>query len=297
MIGVPPHDFDQKRFTHFVAMHFSGPSDQRAMHKHLATRLAASAGLTFLEGVQTITQHGKKDFASAIADYLDSAEYKVLADAEDKRAKKRQREIIKAYGGRDAIMEPSALESRLAIAVSGYPAFGGLDWHFRYDDLSPEIKELFAGIEPVHTSPAAAMAELEEWYRIHRDRQEFFSYDTEWWIDGRKRILEHAVDTWPAATVDDVTARVRLWQMRSEAGVVMDLAEEAEFQRRLILDISRLKAPGAPVVTRTTTERSNMVREMLVKEPGLSNREIARRVSVSPQTVANLRRADRTGKK
>ncbi|MBO9168345.1 winged helix-turn-helix domain-containing protein [Rhizobium sp. L245/93] len=263
------------------------------MNLKLATRVAAAAGLTLLEAVQSITAHGKRDFASVMDEYLKSDGFKSMAAEQELKNVQRRRDLLKAYGDQEAVLEPSALEVSLHDAVSAYPVIdGGLPTHFRYEDLSPLLRTIFAEIEPVHASPAEAMTELEEWRRVHRDRQAFFCYDHDWWIDGRKRVLEHIVDTYPVTSLADVQARIQLWKLRSDAGDILSPDQEAALQQQLLDDIGDLQSRGsanAGDVLRTATDRTEEVCRILKARPDLSNREIARRVHVSPQTVANHR--------
>ncbi|WP_426237126.1 hypothetical protein [Pararhizobium sp. DWP1-1-3] len=292
MIGVPPYDLDQARFTRFLALSCSGPVDQRALHRTLAKRVATAAGLTFLEAVRSISQFSKRPSSELLEEYLDSEEYKALVADQERIDQDRRRELLKLYGDEDSVLRPSSLERALQKAVKGYPPSGGLPEHFRYDDLSGELKTLFGSVFPVHSTPASAMFELMEWHRVHRNRQAFFCYDTEWWIDGRKRILENIVDTYPARSIYDVQARVRLWQMRSKSGAFLSPDDEASLQMRLLDDLRLFEprpAPETPKASQPFKERIAEVCLMLKEYPDRSNRAIARRIGVSPQTVANWR--------
>ncbi|TLX44569.1 winged helix-turn-helix domain-containing protein [Xanthobacter autotrophicus] len=150
-----------------------------------------------------------------------------------------------------------------------------------------------------------ALAEVKAWDSLAADRG-LFCRPGEWthYAEVRCRVvlLEDELETGrPAASWDDMQARFD-WKRYAHERTWRDPQKRDEpFLERLEADFAFLRANAHPVHSghphmqpasrRTTADKRADVLSMLDTQPELSDREIARRTGVSPQTVGNHRRA------
>lgn len=156
------------------------------------------------------------------------------------------------------------------------------------------------------------------WQRLAHERETTNRhYEMPIHILARISGLEHLLDTRPAVTIDDRRARMAWLGMVCGSEVTRDvhddmalaaslsddfeaMAEELERLRAAVQSgqpqgittnviPSATPAPPAPN-RRTNADKQRDVMTMLVCHPELSEREVARRCGVSPQTVGNVRR-------
>lgn len=180
-------------------------------------------------------------------------------------------------------------------------------------DLSKRARRAIETAYPVPLTLADVLAELIEWDQLAYDRK-VFTDQNEWNLDmevvGRVAILKDILRNKPASSWDDIQARFAwdahnwrqqwIWPEEYER-------DDDEFLKRIQADISALREryEGQPVqvgqpktgttdeihrMSRSNADIRNSVLSMLDTNPELSDREISRRVGVSPQTVNNWRR-------
>lgn len=209
---------------------------------------------------------------------------------------------------------------------SGYPYFGkgrfawtseidgAREYRFR-DDAGAAAQAAIRNAWPMPETLPGLLAEALQWDELDEDRQAFLDdeYHHHAEVEARKELLEHELHNRPAETWDDVEARFawekhkfqRQWIDPTEEkpdGLIMTLRRDFEMLRRryehpaqngqrlnpLYGDAGSPSHSGAPL-HRTNADKQRDVLSILDSEPGLSNREIARRCGVSPQTVGNWR--------
>ncbi len=192
---------------------------------------------------------------------------------------------------------------------------------FRFlDEAEPAAVAAIRDAWPMPATLPALLAEALMWAGLRDDRSVFVEseYRHHAEAEARIEILEHELHNRPAETWDDVEARFgwerhkfeRQWLDPTEEkpdGLMMTLRRDFEMLRR------RYEAPvqdghdvhhrdgyadtarqGGARSRRTNADKRRDVLSILDIEPGLADREIARRCGVSPQTVGNIRRSQRT---
>lgn len=204
---------------------------------------------------------------------------------------------------------------------------GAGEFHF-LDKAGPKAKAALSEAYPMPGTLPGLLAEAIEWDALHDDRQAFLDdeYRHHLEVEARMELLEHELHNRPAETWDDVEARFawekhkfqRQWIDPTEEkpdGLIMTLRRDFEMlRRRYEHPAQNGQAEGgaqsnhpskgrahpaepsdqfANFATcsprRTNADKQRDVLSILDSEPGLSNREIARRCGVSPQTVGNWR--------
>ncbi|MDO9426027.1 MAG: hypothetical protein Q7T93_04280 [Methylobacterium sp.] len=201
-------------------------------------------------------------------------------------------------------------------------------WH-GYDARSqmPEsVRRAVTEAWPLPTTTAAAWAEYEAAEKLDTDRCAFCpDYSPHSWAEARRYILEDLCQTLPARSLNDIRARFSWMEHVAKLDMARSWKEQEPVLTTLRADIERMAArirdDAAPVqfgqdctsksarspdlgtapspvqsghLRRTNTDKRRDVLALLnAGIPGtapLTDREIARRAGVSPQTVGNIRR-------
>lgn len=246
--------------------------------------------------------------------YEDDAPYDhaEMAEIERRRAKLRKAMLAK-YGSLEAAKAPSKRERAIDAACAGLVQKGTYSkvdrkfepdridgWH-RYSDypLSERVVEIVRLASPFPTTIAQAKAEYDEW--IERNQELQIAYDVDFSnihpslpCQIRQLLVIDALE-------DGIIART-LAELTIRQTLLIDSALPAEVIVPAVLrDLERLACcketvGPEPAVHNgqysTATERHAAVVHLLstLDRGGLSDREIARRAGVSPQTVGNIRR-------
>lgn len=171
---------------------------------------------------------------------------------------------------------------------------------------------------PFPETIAGLLGEMRMWAQLRSERQLFVDgeYHDHLEVQVRKDILEQELWSRPVESWDDMEARFawdqfeweRQWidpeeHQRSDDGKMQRLREDFAILRKLYeapaqnghsegitTIVMPSDATGRPVSPRrTNADKQRDVLSMLRSHPALSNREIARRCGVSPQTVGNWR--------
>lgn len=184
--------------------------------------------------------------------------------------------------------------------------------------LTRRARRAIENAYPMPETLADALAEVKEWDQLRSDRDAFdeddWSHDME--VEARICLLEEMLHSAPARTWEDVEARFD-WNTYDWSRQWLNPADherdEDIFLSRLRADIAALRMAATPPMKsdqpdtpphhepghrgtgaqsghRTTAQKRADVLSMLDAHPELSSREIARRLGVSPQTVASLRK-------
>lgn len=245
-------------------------------------------------------------------------------DREERKAGRR-RTVLERYGSERAVFALNEKETALYAAATpfakrrvgfvylGRSKFawtseidGAGEFHF-LDKAGPAAKAALREAYPMPPTLPGLLAEALAWDELHDDRQAFLDdeYRHHLEVEARMELLEHELHNRPAESWDDVEARFawekhkfqRQWVDPTEEkpdGLVMTLRRDFEMLRRRYEGPAHgqpAPAPPAPPADwrRTNADKQRDVLSILDSEPGLSNREIARRCGVSPQTVGNWR--------
>lgn len=163
---------------------------------------------------------------------------------------------------------------------------------------------LMAALERAYPFPRTieeAWAELCQWRYLTEARIAFFpDHDSAVWVHAREAALELLMDMMPASNVDGFLVRLEWLEHLNQRGFSRDVKKAADLIAAMRRDFDVLvssfqrtdedRGCEVPQPRETTSSRRAAVMSILDTEPGLSDREIARRVGVSPQTVGNIRR-------
>lgn len=279
---------------------------ERRAAKAKAEVLAARAGMTLQQALSKLDvakpaapQSGNP--FTGFADWMEAREPSYKAREAARRAEKeavrlaRCRELLAVYGSEDAVFAPTDLEAALRDALApltdeerrGFYVYRD----FRFSDgPTPEMWQAMRGAVRVPETVQEAWAA----YQAHEARTEeriAFSPDYSlWeWEEAWRSGLTCLLDTLRTPTAEGIAARLE-W---------MDHLANRDFTRGIDPDkalITALREDFASFAASVQTgqarpgDRRAAVLDLLAAHPGLSDREIARRVGRSPQTVGNWRR-------
>lgn len=265
--------------------------------------------------------------ADAINEFFNRPEF-VAARAERERERaEKWRRVVEEYGSEDAVFAPGTWEGALEEACARFVVRGettgwriGSLWGWdtlTFGEPAPEIREAVATAYPLPATVQQAWAEFRFWEKLAGDREAHGtgSGDPAPWVYLRTRLVEELLNTLPARSLNDLRARLSWMEHLNGLEVSPDPAEERVRLATFRADIERMgerlrEQDGTPVQSghakgpapsthpsrRTNAEKRRDVLTLLRMDAGslgnqhLSDREIARRAGVSPQTVGNIRR-------
>ena len=197
----------------------------------------------------------------------------------------------------------------------------------RREKVPPRVRTAVAAGWPLPGTVAEAWAEFIAAKVHEHDRQTMHDYEhfPALWAEVRRYVLEDLLDTLPARSPDDVRARLDWMQHVIDLGFSRGIEEDTRCLATLRADIERVglsacereagpvqngqeahtgrvapltspdpETSAAPVHSGrprrpTRAERHAAIRALLAE--GLADREIARRLAISPTTVGAVRRA------
>jgi hypothetical protein len=236
----------------------------------------------------------------------------------------RREEILKEFGSVKAFLDPTPLECLLLKAGAPFvtkrtrwtdecgtrrqPAseFAGISGQFfKLADVAPAAVIAAKTAFPFPQTIRAAFEELRQWDQLNRDRAHFYDHHEYYFdlpVELRIELLRDAMKNQPVQSWDDLEARFHYksysWEQQWVDAQDFDDPEWS----RLFADIQILRAgteaaaakdvssTDTPPLRRTNADKRAAVLSILDTIPDLSDREIARRTGVSPQTVNNWRR-------
>lgn len=198
-----------------------------------------------------------------------------------------------------------------------------IDGYAGWTGRSPPLilREALARAYPFPKDIAGVWRERQEWER----RQDILyafepGIDQPVWVRARLAALEHMLDTMAAPTFEGIEIRLKWLAALNERGYSRDQEEDARLIDALQFDFSKVRdrveagerngahkggndpispSPASPKgsphfsghpLPRTNAEKRAAVLSMLDAHPEFSDREIARRLGVSPQTVNTCRK-------
>ncbi len=232
--------------------------------------------------------------------------------------------ILERHGDREAVMAPCSREKLLRASVARWSqahdapnerwtrSLSGWTSDSLPRHMPPEIRRAVETAYSLPTTVAGSLAELEYW------EKRGFEIASMRGLDGTvipddveptrhldlpayaraiviRRLVEHGLR---AANIMDALARAEYWRAHSgrgswvEAAILADLRHLAGIDRASRHSDGQIADIAQPTHFRTASERRDEVMRLL-SDPAMAalpDREIARRVGVSPQTVGNLRR-------
>jgi hypothetical protein len=170
--------------------------------------------------------------------------------------------------------------------------------HVTLRKLSPKARHAIETAVAMPVNLRAALDEIQSWSELRIDRDAFGwgEYDLEMEVQARILILEEILNNAPVKSWDDMEARLdwNLFDWKSQ-WLDPDTERDDPFFDRVSADIKALRemyetSDEIRRMSRSNAEVRKAVLSMLDANPELSDREISRRVGVSPQTVGNWRK-------
>lgn len=322
-------NLDTVKFRKVHALVTGGVTEgERAAAKARAEVMAAKAGMTLKQALSNLdTQPVAKpvNFLDGFDDWMEAKEpgYKSKRARENAarqaRYAKRRSEILKEFVSVRAFMDPTPNERLLLEAGKPFVTkrssyvdvcgarrtytteFAGIAGQFfRLGDVDPQAVAAIKTAIPFPANIRDAFEELKVWDKLNRDRAHFYDHNEYYFdlpIELRVELLRNVMRTQPAGSWDDLEARFHYKAYDWQQQWIDDLEFEDPEWSRLFGDFRILRqmaeaTPVAPVQSgrRTNAEKRADVLSMLDDHPELSDREISRRVGVSPQTVSTWRK-------
>lgn len=315
---------DLDRFTKVRTLMTGGATPgERYAAKTRAEALAKKAGISFASACARADAANPKPqgnpfgsaegFASAFSDFMNRPEMQAQREASERLRKVKLRAVLKEYGSEEAVFHPSDRERGLEAAckpfvvvkeTTGWRIGSLLGWDGG-SKMPPKVWGAVATAYPMPRTVVGLWAEFAAWEKLADDRDAVAEHDAmPVWIRARCLVLENALDVVPASNLDDMLARQSWMEHLNGQGFSRDIHDDTKLLATIRRDLERLarERPGASVQPSagaavqngrsTAAGRRRAILSML-DDPdtcGLSDREIGRRVGVSPTTVGSLRR-------
>lgn len=318
-------NLDIEKFRKVYALVTGGATEgERSAAKARASKIVERAGMTLSDAVSKLDSQPKPKPASFFADFEDRMEAKypgwkekeAAARAERENVRQRKcRNLLKQFGSEDAVFAETEQECLLRVTlepladwseysnstdtyISGYAG-----WMCR--EPTPKLWEALERAYSLPSDVQGAWAEYRHWRYLTDARYAFDTmYEMPIWVRAREAALEHLLDTIPTRNADDFRTRLLWLEELNSRDYSRDVHEDAALISTLRADFDALSSAGNLFTTgapdarlretvqtgrRTNADKRAAILSMLDKQPELSDREISRRVGVSPQTVGNWR--------
>ncbi|SMC92368.1 Homeodomain-like domain-containing protein [Fulvimarina manganoxydans] len=318
---------DTTKFQKVCALMRDGATEgERAAAKHRAETMAAKAGMTLQEAVSNLdmaTTPKPASFFDGFDDWMEEKEPGWKAERAREKAERKARDdvrraaVLEQHGSEeflfartmseialDAAIEPFATweywtdpdgtRHRYASTLDGMDA--GILW--KEQEITPAVRRAIIEAYPWPSKLDDALREVKEWDQLRLDRGLFcgeWSHYVE--VEIRIRFLERELNEGrPATSLDDIQARFNWKRYEFERQWLDPTERDDPFLDRIEADFGILRrAFTRSALQPITTRRTNAVKQatvlsMLDTHPELSDREIARRIGVSPQTVNTWRK-------
>lgn len=237
-------------------------------------------------------------------------------------------ELLLLKAGKPFVTKRSSYEDVCGTTRQCAAEFAGArGHHFEVKNIDPRAVDAIRSAYLFPTSICGAFEELKQWDKLERDRAHFYDHQEYYFdlpIELRIELLREVMRHQPVTSWADMDARFHYKSYSWQQQWIDERAfEDAEWSR-LFGDVqilrnlnlhnggggvqdgqadahagvaqSTAKRSGQPNVTtygdnrRTNAAIRKAVLSMLDSHPELSDREISRRVGVSPQTVSNWRK-------
>ena len=311
---------DTVKFRKVHSLMAGGSTDgERAAARARAETMAAKAGMTLQQAVSSLDGQPAapraKSFFEEMEDAMEAAhpghkaERAAWEAARQRERDELQKEALKEFGSEAAVWADTERERLLREALEPLA-----DWKTvansgrRYIDGYAGWKvgtppwPLMQALMKAYPFPADVVGlwqEYREWERLYEIREAFHKHhDTQIHVRARIAALGHLLDTFSDPTFEGFAARLEWLKFRTEHDLSSDVHDDLAMISTMQTDFAMLRAmqrpeansPSVPSGHRTTAEKRASVLSMLDAHPDLSDREIARRLGVSPQTVNTWRR-------
>jgi len=303
---------DVEKFAKVQALARAGATaGERHAAQSRLNAMAKAAGMTVEDAIRRCASASKPDPAAEAA----------RRSWEQMRTNpisvKRRSRLVDLYGSEErakgAIFADTPREAALRAAVepfrvqretTGWRIGSLMGWGGgSASSLAASIIDAIKSAWPMPATVRGGLREYQEWRDLGDDRASIEPwYDDADFVRARIALLEVVLDKLPAGSLDDMMARLDWMGIVHDNDIYRDVSEDAAWLATLRADVIRLNEGARsgeryPVHSEhlTASGRRALVLSMLdsPETSGLPDREIARRVGVSPTTVGKLRRAAR----
>lgn len=316
---------DINKFRKVHALMIGGATEgERTAAKTSAEKMARRAGITLEQAIsesQGKKVEASKGFFEGLDDWMEQkhpghkAQKAREQTARDIRDNARRMEVLCVYGTEAALFARNERERLLEAVITPLASWkywtdndgiqhrqaatlDGKESHFwGVGDITPAIHEAVTTAYPWPSKLDVALKEVQAWDRLRWDRGLFSGVEWEHYaeVECRISLLEHALEReQPVISWEDLQARFDWKRYEFERQWINPTEREDAFMDRVEADMKILREQQGDLSAQyghvTASDRRNAVLSILDNELGLSDREIARRVGVSPQTVGNWRR-------
>ena len=290
--GIDHKALDLALFGKVYALLNAAAGGEREAALAAAERIAQSAGLTLEQAVVVLSrsQAAAPPQSASPAMHVvwpgDDAEPMpdgLAAESLHQEAAARWQAGLRKYGSAGPVAD-TEYEKRMIAACSGVE---------RRD--SAAMRAAVLGAIPLPVTVAGAWSEhkmIQTRLAIHED----FGIDKDCGLGARLTLLEDIILDQASAAPADLEARLHFFGYMNQRRIDVGVGQRVRLQASLLGDFHRFAA--APVaatgisVPATASEKRAAILQYLGQGDGTgeSNRQIARRFGVSPQTIANLRK-------
>ena len=278
---------------------------ERQAARAKAEMLAAKGGLTLpqaLSRLDTPAQPQPGNFFAGFDDWMEAKEPGWKAEKAARQTEReaarlaRCRELLAEYGSEEAVFAPTDLEAALRDALAPLADPENTLWgyrDFKAGKPTPAMWQAMAkAVRLPQTVPEARAA-----YQEHEARQDARcafcpDHTPHEWEEAWRSALEHLLDNLPTPSVEGIAARLDWMDYLANRDFSRGIDRDKEVLAALRADFEAIAAgvqTGQPKPSRSA-DKAAQVRDLLKRDPQLSDREIARRTGCSPQTVGNWRR-------
>ena len=265
--------------------------------------------------------------AAAFNEFFGSPEMRTAAAKREAERQVRAAAVIAEHGSEEAVFADTPREVALRAACahltvwdprpewSGHYHLAGWDSLGSRSTMPAAVREAVSRGWPLPGTVAEAWTEREAAEKLEQDRQTCTGgeYIPHSWVEARRYVLEDLLDTLPARSLSDLRARLSWMECLNEAGISHPYEDDRARLVTLRADIERMSArirdqggsptppvevprspdPAPPPVQtghRPTTRAERRAAAAAFIAEGLSDREAARRLGISPTTVGLVRR-------
>lgn len=218
----------------------------------------------------------------------------------EKEAKRlaRCKELLEEYGSEDAVFAPTETEAALRDALAHLADPDNLIYPYRgFSFCKGPTLDMWQAMRAAVRVPDT-VAEAWAAYQAHEARTDarcaFCPDYTSWeWEEAWRSGLEYLLNHLRSPTAEGIAARLAWLEHRANQDMAPDPEQERVLVASLQADFSAFVQSGQ-VTPQRPADRRAAVLDLLRAGHCLSDREIARRVGVSPQTVGNIRKRHAT---
>ncbi len=308
---------DTAKFRKVHALMQGGATEgERSAARMMAGKMAARAGMTLEQAVSSLDKVEPRAASASFADFFRADPFfKAQADERTRKNAIKREQVLERYGSVQAVFDPTPWEAALRETITPisvlmpYACASGvqraytsvLDGEMAGDFMKGTVRAKAAiwGAIPVPSNLDDAFDEIKIWNQLRWDRGLFCSYGEyrpEAEVEIRTQMIENFLNSEPVKGWQDMESRFA-WILYEWQSQYLDPTERDDpVMDRLEADFATLRNvydhPAAPVQSgrRSNADKRAAVLSMLDDHPNLSDREISRRVGVSPQTVNTWRK-------